>query len=50
VVVVLEVPLFVEAGAVVVEDESPDELVVVEDCPCNSIRSLVTLIGKDGMT
>lgn len=35
--------------SVAVVDEPPDELVEVEDCPCNSIRSLVTLVGKDGM-
>lgn len=52
VVLELEVPPPVEVGAVglvVVEDESPDELVDVEDCSCKSIRPLVTLAGKEGM-
>lgn len=36
-------------GLVVVEGESPDELVVVEVCDCKSMRSLVTLAGRDGV-
>ena len=40
-----------EAGAVVpvVVEESPDELVEAEVCDCKSMRSLVTLAGRDGV-